>query len=254
VKRWAALTVALYVAALLALTVPVTLLSFGQWWLPAGQGASFADAAAAYKEVGYWVWLAIMGGGAFLLLSPVGAISRKWTPRRHLVVPVITTSFFLASLFFSGAFALLCALFGEKAFELFAVSGELAWTEALHRLFRDVLLQAPMVIPASLDYLLGMITLMASFWLVWAMVFYFVAREDDPSTLMKRITRWLLRGSVLELLVAVPSHIIVRNRHECCAPMATFWGITTGLSVMLLCFGPGVLFLFSERFGRLRPK
>jgi len=51
----------------------------------------------------------------------------------------------------------------------------------------------------------------------------------------------------------VPSHIIVRNRNDCCAPMGTFWGITTGLSIMLLCFGPGVFFLFVERCGRLRP-
>ena len=36
--------------------------------------------------------------------------------------------------------------------------------------------------------------------------------------------------------------------------MGLFWGIATGISVMLLCFGPGVYFLFVERFGRLKPK
>jgi hypothetical protein len=36
--------------------------------------------------------------------------------------------------------------------------------------------------------------------------------------------------------------------------MGTFWGIATGISVMLLCFGPGVYFLFVERFERLKPK
>jgi len=60
----------------------------------------------------------------------------------------------------------------------------------------------------------------------------------------------LLRGSILELLVAVPSHIIVRQRNECCAPIVTFWGIVTGISVMLLSFGPGVLFLFAARVRR----
>jgi hypothetical protein len=38
------------------------------------------------------------------------------------------------------------------------------------------------------------------------------------------------------------------------APAGTFWGIATGISVMLLCFGPGVFFLFVERFERLKPK
>jgi len=44
------------------------------------------------------------------------------------------------------------------------------------------------------------------------------------------------------------------RRHDCCAPGGTFWGIAAGISVMLLCFGPGVFFLFVERFQRLRPK
>ena len=82
------------------------------------------------------------------------------------------------------------------------------------------------------------------------MMFYRYAKDDDPNALVKRSTRWLLRGSILELLVAVPSHIIVRRRDDCCAPMGTFWGITTGISIMLLCFGPGVFFLFAERIRR----
>jgi hypothetical protein len=36
--------------------------------------------------------------------------------------------------------------------------------------------------------------------------------------------------------------------------MGTFWGIVTGISVMLLCFGPGVYFLFVERCRRLQAK
>jgi hypothetical protein len=56
------------------------------------------------------------------------------------------------------------------------------------------------------------------------------------------------------LLVAVPSHIVVRSRNDCCAPFGSFWGIATGLSIMLLSFGPGVLFLFVERCRRLQPR
>jgi hypothetical protein len=63
-----------------------------------------------------------------------------------------------------------------------------------------------------------------------------------------------LRGSILELLVAVPSHIVVRHRNDCCAPIGTFWGIVTGISIMLLSFGPGVFFLFVERCQRLHPQ
>src|SRR5204863_9629271 len=107
--------------------------------------------------------------------------------------------------------------------------------------------------PAILDYPVGTIIIITVLWLLWALVFYRFAKNDDPNTIVKRTTRWLLRGSILEILVAVPSYIIVRNRHGCCAPFGTFWGIATGLAIMLFCFGPGVFFLFAERFRRLRP-
>ncbi len=92
------------------------------------------------------------------------------------------------------------------------------------------------------------------FWLMWAIIFRRATKSDDPDALLKRATRWLLRGSILELIIAVPSHVIVRRRDDCCAPAGTFWGIATGISVMLLCFGPGVYFLFVEKFQRLQPK
>jgi hypothetical protein len=60
---------------------------------------------------------------------------------------------------------------------------------------------------------------------------------------------WLLKGSVLELLIVVPCHVIVRRRHDCSAPIAT------GLAIMLLSFGPSVLFLYKKRLDSypLRP-
>jgi hypothetical protein len=58
---------------------------------------------------------------------------------------------------------------------------------------------------------------------------------------------------VLELLIAIPSHIVVRNRHVCCADIATFIGISFGISVMLLSFGPVLFFLFADRWRRLHP-
>ena len=255
-KRWALLTVLLYLSLLIALTAPVVLVCFGDWWLGKDQGVGWPEAVAAYQEVGYWVWLALMGAGqALLLLVPVGIAQRRLTPRRPLILPILATAFFLACLFLCGAVSALSIVLKDKALEVFPVYGELAWIDTLHNVVFKQLLKPPVgIAPVNLDFVVGIVTIVTTLWLTWAMVFFLFARGDDPNRLVNRTTRWLLRGSILELLVAVPSHIIVRNRHDCCAPLGTFWGITTGLSIMLLCFGPGVFFLFCEKFGRLRPK
>ena len=84
-------------------------------------------------------------------------------------------------------------------------------------------------------------------WLVWGMAFYKSFSAKDPGSFTSSITRWLFRGSILELLVAVPSHILSRRRDECCAPPFTLLGIATGLAIALMSFGPGVFFLFAQR-------
>ena len=70
--------------------------------------------------------------------------------------------------------------------------------------------------------LFTMILTVLIFWLIWTVFFWSFAKSDAPGALLKRLTRWLLGGSILELLVAVPSHVIVRRRDDCCAPAGTF--------------------------------
>jgi len=85
----------------------------------------------------------------------------------------------------------------------------------------------------------------AAIWLLWGIVFYLYFRNSAPMT--TRAVSWLLKGSVLELLIAVPCHIWVRRRGDCSAPLATSFGIVTGIAVMLLAFGPSVLLLYKKR-------
>jgi len=234
-KRWAVLTVLLYALALLALTVPLILLAF------AGKGSfTVKTAAEIYLQWGYWLWLAILvGGQALLLLLPLKITERRFIPRRSLKVPCIVTAFLLANLLFAGILDVLCATFREEGINVFSYL---------------VPFNLDLDHPKTIEVVVSAIVTLLAFWVIWTIVFRHFADSDDPDSLLKRVVRWLLAGSILELLVAVPSHVIVRRRDDCCAPVGTFWGIATGIAIMLLCFGPGVYFLFAERFQRLKPK
>lgn len=89
------------------------------------------------------------------------------------------------------------------------------------------------------------------FWALWAGILFWVTRRSPPLAAVRRIWRILLAGSILELLIAVPTHVIVRQRNECCAGFFTFVGLVTGSCVMLLSLGPGVYFLLAERRARI---
>ena len=181
----------------------------------------------------------LVAGQALLLLLPINIAERRLPARRPLKIPVIVTAFFLANLCFAGLLSLLCLYFKEDGLNFFGYF---------------LPFKANQVAPTDFSTEFGAVLIGLAFWIIWGIIFRSFARADNPDALLKRITRWLLRGSILELLVAVPSHVIVRRRDDCCAPLGTFWGITTGISVMLLCFGPGVFFLFWERCQRLQPK
>ena len=104
----------------------------------------------------------------------------------------------------------------------------------------------------TLSFWVGWIATICLIWLIWSLIFHRFSANRDPEHVIGRVMRWLLAGSILELLVAVPSHVIVRRRGDCCAPGYTMFGITTGIAIMLLSFGPGVFFLFIKRFKQLR--
>jgi hypothetical protein len=244
-KRWAILTVLLYALVLLLLTIPTILAGFANWGVHETD-FKLQDMQQLYAYWGYWLWLAVLAGGqVLLLLVPIDLAEKRLPARRKLKVPVIVSAFFLANLFAAAIFSILCAIFKDDAFKTF--------------LFTDWILghssgKPPSVNQTNFGSWTSILLIVGACWLVWGIVFSRYAQADEPDALLKRAVRWLLRGSILDLLIAVPSHVIVRRRDDCCAPAGSFWGIATGISVMLLCFGPGVYFLFVERFGRLKSR
>src|ERR1041385_8559458 len=215
-KRWAWMVAGLYFAALVVLTVPALAAAFAPKvpWL---------DAAKVYLQWSYWLWIAVMVLSQVALLAvPVRVASRRPVTRGALWPTILAGGLMMAGLVFGGACSAWEFFFGGKP------NGHLnGW------------------IPLGI----GLLT-----WCIWAAVFYGLSREVEPEDLVSRQCQLLFKGSILELLIAVPTHIVARYRDYCCAGFMTFIGLTMGVSVMLFSFGPATFFLYAERWKRLHPE
>jgi hypothetical protein len=103
------------------------------------------------------------------------------------------------------------------------------------------------------DIFLVLAAIPAFLWSGWALVFWRLGLRRVPDLLAARLHRWLYAGSVLELLVAVPAHVVCRRRTECCAGIYTGLGIAIGIATMLLAFGPSIAILYFRRCRDIRP-
>ena len=91
-------------------------------------------------------------------------------------------------------------------------------------------------------------------WIGWSIAFLVTYGQDDRYTLARKLLMALFRGSLLELLVAIPSHIIVSRRPGCLVGMSTGLGVSGGIAVMLWAFGPGIILLFLRKRYRRESK
>jgi hypothetical protein len=215
-RKWPCVTVVLYTGWLAAVLLPV-LFSLGwMWGRPKGE---LHDATEALSGLyldwwPFWIVCGIMVISQILLLAvPIRIVKERPIPQRSIWATAI-------------AAALLFALVVTGAV---ASVGAMLWGD-------DVFAGGPVA-------LLFVLVL----WTLWAWVFRGFARSTEPRAAVRRLTTWLVRGSILELLVAVPSHILVRHKDVCCAHGLTAIGISTGLVVILMAFGPGIYFLYAER-------
>jgi hypothetical protein len=83
-------------------------------------------------------------------------------------------------------------------------------------------------------------------WLFWAVVFFRLTQKGPVLGLVERVCAGLYKGSILELLVAVPAHIYVRQRNECCAGMSTGVGDRVWPCGHAVFFRPRGLFLIRQ--------
>jgi hypothetical protein len=212
-KRWAVIVAVLYGLMLGILSLPVVRVA----WAP----IKFKDAAEMYGHWQWWLWLAAMGlAQAAMLAVPVRFASRRPMSRLPLALTVLAGGLMMGALVAGAIFSLCEFVFSGNA------DGDLTDWIALG---------------------MGIAS-----WGGWAAIFFRWSRTAEPDNFVSRVCKLLLKGSILELLIAVPTHIVARCRNYCCAGFMTFIGLTLGISVMLFSFGPGVFFLFVARWRRLR--
>lgn len=91
-------------------------------------------------------------------------------------------------------------------------------------------------------------------WVVWSIVLFARYKEMDRYAAVKGLISTMLAGSLLELLVAVPSHLVVSRRPGCFVGLSTACGITSGIAVMLWSFGPGIILMFLRKRREQKPR
>ena len=213
-RKWGLVVTLLYVIIVLALLVPATV-----FLITDSRQVLLENIRGAYRTWFTWVNVAFFViAEALLLLLTVDTSERRMKPRAHIFVSAVTAGVLLALLTFAVVSAVVVARWGDNP------------------KLNGIVIAAMFLVP----------------WIAWGIIFYRMTRDADDA--ITRTVSWLMRGSILELLIAVPSHVIVRRRHDCSAPIATGFGISTGIAIMLLSFGPSVLMLYKKRIGGLKPK
>ena len=208
-RNWGIVVTVFYALTVLGLVWPGALFLAGEDVL--------GGLRANYTNWFQWILIGtLVSGQALLLFLSVDTSRKRLRPRAHILVSCLTAAMLVGLLAFAAILSLAVGVFGDKILDALPIdtpAKALGWWGCL--------------------------------WLFWGILFYLYFR-GSPGVVTRAIS-WLLKGSVLELLVAVPCHIVVRHRHDCSAPIVTSFGIATGIAIMLLSFGPSVLLLYKKR-------
>lgn len=232
-----------YIALLCALAYPLLHLAFNADIGTLGPAAAVAEAfdpasidPDLYRSPWFHGWVLVLATAQVALLLPAGRPSERPRPRRPLAFALVAAAFLAGLLSASLLIAILGGIWGDDTLDML-----------------DSMFDGLSLLPDTLALPLYFSPLMAA-WGLWWFILLKATKTNPSPRFPQRACRWLLAGSALELIVAVPCHVISRNRDDCCAPAGTFFGIACGTSVALLCCGPALLFLVRDRLRKKTPR
>jgi hypothetical protein len=223
VRKWGAVISGFYAVIVLVILYPAAVFMCGA--SARGGWPAFLKAVreGLAEELVWIIVIMLLASQALLLFLSVDRTQKRLKPRTNIWISCAVggalTALLVCGLFFSAGVGISGDKFLDRVDVLISTTGSTLMT-------------------------LGLL------WVIWGIIFcvYFRNKTD----VVNRLISWLLKGSVLELLVAVPCHVIVRRKDQCCAPIVTSFGIVTGIAIMLLSFGPSVLFLYKKRLDGYR--
>lgn len=191
--------------------------------------AHMVDDFISSLSVTWIVILPMVSAQILLLFLSVDTSWRRMKPQRHMALTAGLVGLMLTILVISVVFAIGSARMGDDFLDsLGPATPEENWKLLVEPLAAILI------------------------WVFWGFMFYLFSKQK--SNVVDSAVSWLLRGSVLELLIAVPCHIIVRQRSDCCAPAVSALGIATGIAIMLMSFGPGALLLYKRKLDGYKTK
>lgn len=216
-KKIAWFVVLAYLAIFVVLTWPVVAAAF------MFEDMKASEILCVFGTPLYWILIGVLLlCEAGLLFLPMRIERKRPIAHRHILLPIVVSGFLTG--------ALLCGV-------ILSLDEFIQKDQALNKEWISWTALACWIL----------------LWVVWGIVFYQLSKDKDPRHVILQQCRRLTQGGIISLLVAVPTHIIARCRDYCCAGFLTFVGITFGIAVMLLSFGPGIFFLYVERWRKLHP-
>ena len=225
-RNWGILITAFYALVVLLL------LSFGMVFL----AENWWDLDPAYQsDIDELVIISLIPtaflvcGQALLLFLSVDTSWRRLKPQRHAKVTAGLVGIMVMILTVAICLAIATALWGDN-FNI----------PILDEIDQDGL------------QLVVFLTTIAIIWGIWGVVFYRFSKRS--ANVVDSAVSWLIKGSVLELLIAIPCHIIVRQREWCCAQYVSAYGIAAGIAIMLMAFGPSVLLLYRRKLDEYKDR
>ncbi len=253
-KSWGLIITLIYALLWMVLVFPLACICLAyDWWLPNFISDWHFFDAGFYSEPLFWfVWLLALICQALL----VEAFAERLDNRRRILRFAGVLTFLLANLLYWLVLSAICLVIGENFRDWFDEWQHLLRRTIEHGLFRLITGSSPGIDNAIYTVAAHLI-LISFFWMAIGWFCYSRYRTANWNGLAPQMLSNLFRLALIEFLctLALQFGFSWASYHHAAA--ISFIGAAFGLAIMVMCVGPGALFLSlnrSQQFVTAEPK